>query len=189
MSIEDPKRVPITELKEYCTPKVFNMLERALAHSRIYRKPSVTTDVLLLTLIEEGVNIGIPLEKIKVMIHMGDHAESHMDISVLVQQVIQAAARLVQELESEATQADLGSVLVCLLELNKGPHLELFKQAGINKTNLYDNYYRSYLTTKLDRASTTEKQVSLLTRYIIVSDRLFNNKLDALTQQLGKPRY
>lgn len=130
------------------TPQVLRVLDRAATDCGIYKKKSVLSTFLLFSLIAEGVNFDIPLDKARLSLQPDSQQVPEIPVySPLITQALDNARRVVEQLQLDTL--DLGSLILGFLELQQGPHLELMKQFNVSAQLLHQEYTESYIQTKI----------------------------------------
>ena len=185
--MSEEQLIPLKNYESLLTASTLAILNHAQAETVIFKKRSVTTSLLFLALVHKGIGFKPDfLSRIRVLITPGEELGSQeAPLSPLAGEVLTNANKLRSEMGLK--KIDHTCLLIGFLALTKGKHLDLFKQLGLDREFLHDNYLRTFLVSELLSAKPQDLQnyLNKLSQYIITRDKFIDQKLDLILAQLG----
>lgn len=182
------KSIPLAEIQDQLTDEALRLIKEAQSECFIYKKSSVVSTFLLLSFLKNNFNLGIPPDKIRQLVApSAEEPEADPPISMLVVDAIQHGLSLRSTFM--VSKCDNVMLLLGFLSLQKGTHLDLFKQFNVDRIYLYNQYMRNYLIQRLTSDSAKSNLsvgFSLLTTYILLADKMTQGKLDQIMSSITK---
>lgn len=182
---EKVNNIPLENLEPYLTDEALRIVKEAQSECFLYRKKSVVSTLLLLSFLKNNINLGIPQDKARQLVApSAEEVPIDPPISSLVVEAIQHSLELRKTFFLQ--KCDVGLLILGFLSLKKGLHLDLFKQFGVDRVFLYNQYMRNYLVQQLTDSTSLEQKFSLFVNYQLLADKQTQGKLEQIIGLLEK---
>lgn len=180
--------VPLSAIEHEFTTNGLRLIKEAQSECIIYKKRSVVSTLFLLSFMKNGITFGMPTDEIRKMVApSAETVDKDPPLSGLVMNALEHSIQLRDKFH--INKCDIGLLILGFLSLSQGKHLEIFQQYRVDRVLQYNQYKKSYLITRMEQEKDLNIRFTLLSQFIMLSERIVEDKLDQLILSRNSQQY